>query len=822
MSRISQGKIALKKEPVDLARVIARSVETARPLIDARGQTLTCRCRGAGLAVGRLRAPVAGGVEPAQQRRQVHRRGRAIIELSAAPPRARRRDRVRDNGHRHRAAAARKVFELFVQGERALDRGQGGLGIGLTLVKRLVELHQGPRRGGERRAWARARVHRRRCACISAVARSRAARTAAPAAPSPRVYGRRVLVVDDNVDRPSSRGVPRLEGHEVKAVHDGLQALASLKVFDPHVVVLDIGLPGLDGYAVARQLRERGDSSHVLLIALTGYGRPVPQGSAQAPEALGLPAARRGARSGTRSCTRCSPGWCARARPSGRRTCCSCSSATASSRRPTSTSPTTRCASSRARSAACSASSPRPPARGGRARLGLLKDLAARNATAAPLPRGLRARDGDAGAKPQDTVRARLSRRRAAGVHARAEQARRPAAHAIRRAGRGRAPESAQAGGRPQPAARRSTTSTAASSRPGRRPAGHRDRQRARLRGGAQARRGARRDRPRQDRVLQQREPRVPHAAHADARAARGPAAQRRRVPPASREPLEVVHRNGRRLLKLVNTLLDFSRIEAGARRPSTSPSTSPRSPPTWPATSARRRAGRAGARGRLPAAGEPVYVDREMWEKIVLNLLSNAFKFTFEGEIERRAARDARQRRADGARHRHRHSRRRAAALFERFHRVEGARAAPTRAPASASRSCRSWCKLHGGTVDGRERRGRGSRRSRSRCPRARRTCRPIADRRRTRRSASSRASRRPFVEEALRWLPAARADGDAPTPAPGARRRRGARILVADDNADMREYVRRLLAERYEVEAAADGEAALAARARGRPIWC
>ena len=83
-----------------------------------------------------------------------------------------------------------------------------------------------------------------------------------------------MLVVDDNVDSAESTAAfLRLEGHEVKAVHDGLQALASLKVFDPHVVVLDIGLPGLDGFAVARRLRSRGDTSHALLIAVTGYGQ---------------------------------------------------------------------------------------------------------------------------------------------------------------------------------------------------------------------------------------------------------------------------------------------------------------------------------------------------------------------------------------------------------------------------------------------------------------------------------------------------------------------------------------------------------------------
>jgi CheY-like chemotaxis protein/anti-sigma regulatory factor (Ser/Thr protein kinase) len=181
---------------------------------------------------------------------------------------------VRDNGTGIEAQLLPKIFDLFVQGDRSLDRGQGGLGIGLTLVKRLVELHQGqvavqsdgPGRGSSFTVTL---------PCISAVVEpQRAPSAVASIRPSSEVYGRRVLVVDDNVDAAESTAAfLRLEGHEVKAVHDGLQALASLKVFDPHVVVLDIGLPGLDGYAVARQLRERGDTSHVLLIALTGYGQ---------------------------------------------------------------------------------------------------------------------------------------------------------------------------------------------------------------------------------------------------------------------------------------------------------------------------------------------------------------------------------------------------------------------------------------------------------------------------------------------------------------------------------------------------------------------
>jgi signal transduction histidine kinase len=273
VSRISQGKIALKKEPVELSRIISHSVETARPLIDARAQTLTVSVPPAPVWLSadfaRLSQVLANLLNNAAK--YTGEGGR--IELAADAGEGEATISVRDNGTGIEAALLPKVFDLFVQGDRALDRGQGGLGIGLTLVKRLVELHDG-KVGVASDGPNRGSTFSVTLPCISAVEPQRPAPAVIPFKASSEVYGRRVLVVDDNVDAAESTAAfLRLEGHEVKAVHDGLQALASLKVFDPHVVVLDIGLPGLDGYAVARQLRKRGDTSHVLLIALTGYGQ---------------------------------------------------------------------------------------------------------------------------------------------------------------------------------------------------------------------------------------------------------------------------------------------------------------------------------------------------------------------------------------------------------------------------------------------------------------------------------------------------------------------------------------------------------------------
>ena len=289
-------------------------------------------------------------------------------------------------------------------------------------------------------------------------------------------------------------------------------------------------------------------------------------------------------------------------------------------------------------------------------------------------------------------------------------------------------------------------------------------------------------------------------------------------LPEAAMEGLRVAHRNSLRLLRLVNTLLDFSRIEAGRIEASYEPTDL--GALTAELTSVFRSAvERADLRLVVdaPSSAEPAYVDRDMWEKIVLNLVSNAFKFTLQGEIEVKLAdtpsgfeltvRDTGIGIPPSELPR----------VFERFHRVKQTGARTYEGTGIGLALVLELVKLHGGEVSVRSEEGHGTSftvlipRGSEHLP---------SDRiQAPRRTPSTSLAGRSFIEEALRWLPAESLDPAGPVAMPAfvdpssgpSPRPPEGRVLVADDNADMRDYLRRLLAGRYEVDVVADGEVAL-----------
>jgi signal transduction histidine kinase/CheY-like chemotaxis protein len=297
-------------------------------------------------------------------------------------------------------------------------------------------------------------------------------------------------------------------------------------------------------------------------------------------------------------------------------------------------------------------------------------------------------------------------------------------------------------------------------------------------------------------------------------------------LPAARRERLETAHRNSLRLLKLVNSLLDFSRIEAG-RTQASYESTDLAAYTAELASVLRSAVEKAGLNLVVDCPGLPesVYVDREMWEKIVLNLLSNAFKHTFEGSITVRlrwfgeyaelAVADTGVGIPKGELPR----------LFERFHRVKGAKSRTHEGTGIGLALVQELVSLHGGQVriESDERKG-----STFTVTVKTGTTHIPSDRLGATRALASTAARgQPYVEEALHWLPNA-----APDPSPSAllnvashanegnaTRSKRRRVLWADDNADMRGYVQRLLADHYDVVAVPDGRAALSAAQEKHP---
>jgi CheY-like chemotaxis protein len=268
VSRVMSGKIVLKRAAVALDEAVARCVESFAAAAEAAGHELTFRA-GERVVVEvdplRLEQVVANLLDNAIKYTPRGGRVEAIVERSGPDAVV----RIRDTGMGIAPEMVPRIFDLFTQAERSLDRAQGGLGLGLTLVRRLVE-QQGGRVEASSRGPGRGSEFVVCFPAVSAAAEPRqAAQPVVANGPS-----RHVLLIEDNVDgREAMRTLLELLGHRVEVAGDGAEGLDVARRTRPEVALIDIGLPGVDGYQVAARLRD-AFGNRIRMVALTGYGQP--------------------------------------------------------------------------------------------------------------------------------------------------------------------------------------------------------------------------------------------------------------------------------------------------------------------------------------------------------------------------------------------------------------------------------------------------------------------------------------------------------------------------------------------------------------------
>jgi CheY-like chemotaxis protein/two-component sensor histidine kinase len=273
VSRITRGKIDLRKERVELATVVQSAVETSRPLIERARHSLTVTLPPEPLAVEADPVRLAQVIANLLNNAAKYTEEEGHIQLTAAAEGDKAVVSVRDDGLGIPPNMLPRVFDLFAQVDQTLQRAQGGLGIGLALVRSLVELHGGRVEARSEGAGRGSEFVVRLPLAPGSHARGEAAPGEAdPQAAVPLPH--RVLVVDDNRDAADSLGMLlKLLGADVKVVYDGLSALEVIGTFSPAVVLMDIGMPGLDGHEVARRVRHDLGLREVTLIAMTGWGQ---------------------------------------------------------------------------------------------------------------------------------------------------------------------------------------------------------------------------------------------------------------------------------------------------------------------------------------------------------------------------------------------------------------------------------------------------------------------------------------------------------------------------------------------------------------------
>jgi PAS domain S-box-containing protein len=275
VARITQGKITLRQENVSLAAAIEAAIETVAPALDKKAHTLKTEMPDDSLYVigdGVRIAQVLGNIL-SNAVKYTPQGGEILIDVRESDEVV--QIAVRDNGVGMSAETIPVIFELFVQSQNSLERSEGGLGIGLPLARTLVELH-----GGQLEAFSGGPGHGSefivslplaRAVQIAEPAPAAAAAVVAPRDPGPAL---RLLLVDDSVDAATLLAmVLEADGYDVRVAHEGKQALEVAAQFEPEIVLLDLGLPGMDGFQLAREMRKLAHTANALLVAVTGYGQ---------------------------------------------------------------------------------------------------------------------------------------------------------------------------------------------------------------------------------------------------------------------------------------------------------------------------------------------------------------------------------------------------------------------------------------------------------------------------------------------------------------------------------------------------------------------
>ena len=270
VSRITTGRIQLRQERIVLQGIVECAVESTRPLIEKRVHTLSVSLPKDPLWLlgdaARIEQVLVNLLNNAAKYTEPGGR----ISITAIQEGQETVIRVHDSGVGIAADLLPRIFDLFTQSDRTLDRSQGGLGIGLALVERLVVMH-----GGRVEASSTPGQGSEFVVCLPSVpAPTTTLSPFPPKAEETKGPSLRILVVDDNVDAAHTLSLLlKATGHQVQAVHDGPTALAVARQYRPNLILLDIGLPGMNGFEVAKKVRQELELGKVVLVAMTGYGQ---------------------------------------------------------------------------------------------------------------------------------------------------------------------------------------------------------------------------------------------------------------------------------------------------------------------------------------------------------------------------------------------------------------------------------------------------------------------------------------------------------------------------------------------------------------------